>query len=127
MNPKKSGSYTLETLSFRDRRCFLKYLYTVLYWANICEHCFQAEFDEQSKSYVFWVVIYKSLIDMKFELTYQYFFFLVIFNTTETLKYMLLSLNVLDCFDQKESHILHYEEDGCTHFWSFVFSLICLC
>lgn len=56
-------------------------------------------------------MIYKRLINVKFELTYQCFF-LVIFNTTETLKCMLLSLNVLDCFDQKESHVLHYEEDG---------------
>lgn len=52
---------------------------------------------------------------MQFELTYQYFF-LVIFNTTEMLKCMLLSLNVLDCFDKKESDILHYEEDGGTSF-----------
>lgn len=57
---------------------------------------------------------------MQFELTYQYFF-LVIFNTTEMLKCMLLSLNVLDCFDKKESDILHYEEDGCTSFWRFLF------
>ena len=50
---------------------------------------------------------------MQSELTFLFFFCL---NTTKMLEHMLLPLTVLDCFDQKESDTLRYEEHGCTGF-----------
>lgn len=51
---KTSCSYTLGTLSFSDSRYFLKYLYTVLYLAYICELCSQLSiFDEQRRGMSF--------------------------------------------------------------------------